>query len=82
MTLTKDQLRRLKNGMADPIEGRESLTVRKDHILALAEMIDRRERDMMDFVMQIEAELEGGQPEKALQRCRAFWRDSIKKEAP
>ena len=71
--LSSSQLRRLKDGFADPIEGRPSITTRKDHVASLVEMIERREQVMMDFIMQIETELVAGDLAAARERCKAFW---------
>lgn len=73
-SLDKDQLRRLKLGMSDPIDGEhEPLTIRKAYASAVVEMIERRERVMMDFVCEIEAAVQNGRTDQAAELCKAFW---------
>lgn len=72
--LSSNQLRRLEGGMADPIDsGQDAMTIRKDHVVELVAMIKRRDVALIDFVSEIEALLEDGKPDRALDRCKKHW---------
>jgi hypothetical protein len=53
--------------MTDPSDGHPTMIVRKDHVKALVEMIEQRERIMLDFVLAIEIS------DNPKEMCRSFW---------
>jgi len=75
MKLDEHQIRRLRAGMCDPIDGdHKPMTIRADYVTAMLDMIDARD----DALNNIWAALEYGDAGAALKICNGWFRDKYR----